>query len=266
MIERKYLAIIITSILIVSGLSIGLLFLLPKGEGMIDSTPPIVEITSPTNTTYPDAGQLLSITATDDNGIDTIWYNWEGSNATYTARQEIMFGEGLNTIYAWANDSGGNIGLTSVAFIIDTTAPTVEITSPTNTTYPEAEQLLNITVTDDNGIDRIWYNWKGTNETYTVPQEIMFSEGLNTIYAWAKDSVGHIGSSLVSFTIDPTVPSIEITSPSNTTYSEAEQLLNITATDDTGIDTIWYNWDGSNMTYSVPQNITFSEGLNTIFA
>ncbi|MEE9379133.1 MAG: hypothetical protein V3V33_13970, partial [Candidatus Lokiarchaeia archaeon] len=62
---------------------------------------------------------------------------------TYTSAQSIMFDEGLNTIYAWANDSTGNIGTTSVTFTIDTTPPTVEINSPTNTIYDTARQLLN---------------------------------------------------------------------------------------------------------------------------
>ena len=232
----------------------------------IDTTAPIVEVTSPIDTIYPDSEHLLSITATDDNGIDTVWYNWEGSNRTYTIPQNIMFSEGLNTIYAWANDSVGNIGLTSVAFIIDTTAPNVKITSLINTTYSDAQQLLNITATDDNGIDTIWYNWEGNNLTYAIPQIITFSENLNTLYAWANDSEGNVGSTSVAFNIDIIVPTVEITSPTNTIYLSAEQLLNITATDNKGIDTVWYNWEGSNETYTVPQNITFSEGLNTIYA
>jgi surface protein len=201
MIEKRHIAIIITFLLIASGLVIGLLFLWPKGEGNNDATAPTVVITSPTNKTYSDAEQLLNITVTDDTGIDTIWYNWEGNNLIYTSPQAIMFSEGLNMLYAWAKDSAGNVGLTSVAFTIDTTAPTFEIASPTNTTYPDAEQVLNITATDDNGIDMIWYNWEGSNETYTVPENITFNEGQNTIYIWANDSIGNIGSTSIVFTI-----------------------------------------------------------------
>ncbi|KKM77766.1 hypothetical protein LCGC14_1366750, partial [marine sediment metagenome] len=199
MIEKKYLAIIFTSFLIMSGLVFGLLFLWSMGEGKSDITAPTVEVTNPTNTIYTNAELLLNITVTDDNGINTVWYNWEGSNVTYTVPHNITFSEGLNTIYAWANDSGGNVGSTSVAFIIDTIAPIVEVTRPTNTIYPNIEQLLSITATDDNRIDTVWYNWEGSNVTYTVPHNITFSEGLNTIYAWANDSVGNVGSTLVLF-------------------------------------------------------------------
>ena len=224
MIEKKYLAIIIAFLLIVSGLVFGLLFLLPKGEEKNDTTVPTIEITCPTNITYSEAEQLLNITATDDSGIHTIWYNWEGNNITYTVPQNIIFSEGLNTIYVWANDSVGNVELTSVVFTIDTTAPTIEIMSPTNKTYPDTEQLLSITVTDHSGIDTVWYNWAGNNITYTVPQNITFNEDINEIYVWANDSVGNLGLTSVAFTIDTIFPTIEITSPTNTTYTEAQQL------------------------------------------
>ncbi len=52
MIGKKYLAIIITSFLIVSGLVFGLLFLGPKGEVKNDTTAPTVEIISLTNNIY----------------------------------------------------------------------------------------------------------------------------------------------------------------------------------------------------------------------
>ena len=66
--------------------------------------------------------------------------------------------------------------------------------------------------------------------------------------------------------IDTTAPIVEITGPINTTYQFAQQLLQINASDNIEIDTIWYNWDGNNVTYISPQEIAFNEGLNTIHA
>jgi len=232
----------------------------------IDSAAPTVEILRPINTIYNNAMQLLELTATDNNGIDKIWYNWEGTNVTYTSALDITFNDGLNTIYAWANDSAGNVGAISVTFTIDTAAPTVEILSPINTIYNNATQLLELTATDNNGIDKIWYNWDGTNVTYTSAQNITFHEGVNTIYAWANDSAGHVGATSVTFTIDSAAPTVEILRPINTIYNNATQLLELTATDNNGIDKIWYNWEGTNVTYTSALDITFNEGLNTIYA
>ncbi len=233
----------------------------------IDINTPIVQIKSPMNTTYNIATQLLNISVSDNNEIDSIWYNWDGSNITYTSAQYITFNEGLNTIYTWANDSVGNIGMSSVTFTIDTITPIVQIECPMNTTYNIATQLLNITVSDNVDIDSIWYNWNGTNITYTSAQYITFNEGLNTIYTWANDSAGNIGMSSVTFTIDTIIPIVQIESPINITYPyyETTQLLNISVSDNNEIDSIWYNWNGTNITYTSAQYITFNEGLNTIY-
>lgn len=206
--KKKNLALLIISILIVSvGISVPLILWFSNDETpveiIIDTTAPTVGITSPTNNTiYNDTVQWLIITATDESGIDTIWYNWDGNNVTYISQQEITFNIGLITIDAWANDSEGNIGSTSTSFtiILD---PFIEITSPTNNAvYDNATQLLQINATDITGIDTIWYNWDGNNVTYINSQEITFNEGLNTISAWANNSAGNIGSTSVSFIID----------------------------------------------------------------
>ena len=262
--KKKVISIAIASITILSFLVVGFIFL----QGENDSTAPNVEIINPNNTIYNNTTQLLQITATDNTEIDTIWYNWEGMNVTYTSALDITFNEGSNTIYAWANDSAGNVGTaTSVTFTIDTAVPTVEIINPINTIYNNTTQLLQITATDNTEIDTIWYNWEGMNVTYTSALDITFNEGSNTIYAWANDSAGNVGTATsVTFTIDTTVPTMEILSPTNTTYYTATQLLQITATDNTEIDTIWYNWEGTNITYTSAQNIKFNEGLNTLYA
>ncbi|QEE16989.2 BspA family leucine-rich repeat surface protein [Promethearchaeum syntrophicum] len=66
---------------------------------------------------------------------------------------------------------------------------------------------------------------------------------------------------------DTTDPTIEITSPIDAAvYYNASQLLNITAEDNIQIDNIWYNWDGSNVTYNIPVSIIFNVGTNTINA
>ncbi|MHA1456211.1 MAG: BspA family leucine-rich repeat surface protein, partial [Promethearchaeota archaeon] len=209
----------------------------------------------------------LQISATDSSGIDTIWYNWEGINVTYTTALYITFSEGSNTIYAWANDTEGNIASTVVMFTVDLTPPELTIVTPISTIYSNATQFVQITGTDTNGIDTIWYNWEGTNDTYTGPEYIEFSEGEITLYAWANDTVGNEGTTFVIFTIDHNAPVVTIHSPLNKIYNDSTtQLLDISATDSNGIDAIWYNWEGSNVTYLSASYIAFDEGVNTLTA
>jgi surface protein len=115
--KKKNRSIILISLIIVSlfsGLTV-FYFL------TVDVTAPEVEILNPVNSSYNAAPQFLTISASDNLGIDTIWYNWDGVNQTYTSETGILFHEGQNTVYAWANDSAGNIGMTSVTFNVATT-------------------------------------------------------------------------------------------------------------------------------------------------
>ena len=218
------------------------------------------------NSTFNNATQLVNITATDNLMISNIWYNWNGTNITYTVPQLIKFNAGVNTIHAWAKDSAGNVGTTFANFSIDLTAPIITILSPNNTTYTTASQLVNITATDNVHVNTIWYNWNGTNLIYSTPQLITFNQGMNTLQVWANDTAGNIGTASVSFTVDLFGPLVQILSPSNLYYNNASQLLNITASDSHIVNTIWYNWNGTNVTYTTPQMITFNLGVNTINA
>ena len=200
MVNRKILMIFLASFIIISSIIVVFVLLIPSKK--IDTIPPTVEINSPTNTTYHAATQLLDISASDNIAVDTIWYNWDGMNITYTSSQFITFEEGMNIIYAWTNDFAGNIGKTSITFTIDTIIPTVEINSPANITYHSATQLLNISASDNIAVDTIWYNWNGMNVTYNSAQYITFNEGLNTIHVWANDSSGNIGTTSDMFFID----------------------------------------------------------------
>ena len=57
----------------------------------------------------------MNITAVDLNGIDSIWYEWNGENLTYSAPLFLNFSEGLNVLHVWANDTANNVGSESVS-------------------------------------------------------------------------------------------------------------------------------------------------------
>jgi hypothetical protein len=218
---------------------------------------PSLEIITPVNTVYSNATQLVNISSDGAN----VWYNWNGTNITYTIPINITFAEGSNTLHAWANDGGSNFNYISVSFTVDTINPSLEIIAPVNTTYTNATQLVNISATDDN-LDNVWYNWNGTNYSYTAPVNIIFAEGTNTLHAWANDSSNHVNYTSIAFTVDTVAPSLEIISPVNVSYNTTNHLVNISSNG----ENVWYNWNGINITYTAPINITFAEGSNTLDA
>ena len=263
--QKKKNAIILTSIIAASLITVvAFITLLPPETPSRDTTKPTLEIHSPINISYNSATQLLKISASDDNAIDTIWYNWNNVNVTYTSESYIIFNEGLNTIQAWVNDTAGNVQSISVSFTIDTILPSITIESPLNNIYNSRTLLVNITTADNVAVDSIWYFWNVTNgnETYTLPHSVKFDEGVNILQAWVNDTAGNKQTTSVSFTIDTTFPSISIESPLNTTYYDPLIQVNITTSDDISVDTIWYNWNGTITPYTVPHSILVTEGYH----
>lgn len=236
----------------------------------IDNILPAISIVTPTSVIKNNRTQLLNISSSDINP-DTVWYNWNGTNYTYTTPIYITFAEGPNTLTAWANDTAGNVNTTSVTFTTDTINPTITINRPANTSYNNRTQLLNMTAVDTN-LDKMWYNWNGTNYTYTTPINITFLEGSNTILAYVNDTAGNSGSSNVTFFTDTIAPT---TTPSAGTYTfgtltNGSVTVILTCNDGTGVgcNTTLYCNDTSNacvpnVVYSAPFVIS-TEGTSYI--
>lgn len=168
-----------------------------------DTIPPLITIHNPLNQSYDNATQLVNITA--DDHVDSIWYNWNGTNVTYTSEINITFPDGTHTLYAYANDSLGHESSDSVTFTIDSTSPTLIINTPINGNIYDAEIApyiipINISANDTN-LDIIWFNWNGTNVTYSSVVNGSFPEGVTTIYVWANDSFGNLATASSTFTV-----------------------------------------------------------------
>ena len=113
MVSKRIQAVGLVSIIVISSVVAVLVVFYPW-----DTTDPVVTIVRPVEGVYANPTQLLEIVASDNFQIDSIWYNWEGGNVTYTGPEEIVFPEGTTTIHVWANDTAGNVGSTSVTFTI----------------------------------------------------------------------------------------------------------------------------------------------------
>ena len=117
--KKLIISLSITGVIIVAtALTLGLVFWQHQPP-VVDTVAPVVEILTPQdNGIYYPQQQNFIIEATDNVEIDRIWYNWDGVNVTYTESIIINFSEGTKTIYAWANDTSGNVGMASATFYI----------------------------------------------------------------------------------------------------------------------------------------------------
>lgn len=172
----------------------------------IDTTSPTITIVLPANTTY--ASTTVSLNVSANENIDTWWYSLNGgSNTTFSSNTSITATEGANNIIVWGNDTVGNEGSSIAYFSVDTTAPNITVYSPLATTYSTSSIPLEVSANEI--IDTWWYLLNnGTNTTFTPNTTITATEGSNTITIWVNDSLGNIGSSMVTFTyeVPPVLP------------------------------------------------------------
>ena len=233
----------------------------------VDTTVPNVTIINPANITYNNANVLVNLSNSSD-AATTFFFNGT-ENVTYTAGSagvNVVFNEGPNTLIAYANDSLGNLNTTNVNFAIDTVAPNLTINEPLNITYDN--KTISVDLTNSSDAANTWF-FNGTeNVTWTAPVLVNFSEGSNTLIAYANDSVGNLNTSIRIFFVDTGAPVITIESPANITYDDEIILVNLTAIDAT-LDAIWFFNGTENVTTTNGGDgvfVTFNEGSNTLIA
>ncbi|MCM1986141.1 PGF-pre-PGF domain-containing protein [Methanococcoides seepicolus] len=171
----------------------------------IDTIVPTVTIELPQNTTY--ATNTVNLNVSADEGVAIWMYNVNGTgNHTFTPNITISLPDGDHNVTVFANDTVGNVGISMVNFTIDTTAPTVTIELPQNTTY--ATNTVNLNVSADEDVINWMYNVNATgNHTFTPNITLTLPEGKHNVTVFAKDTVGNVGSSMINFTIDIPLPS-----------------------------------------------------------
>lgn len=183
----------------------------------IDVTSPSVYMILPANTTYNSTTVNISYFVNDSgSGISTVWYEFNFTNTTIAANGTFTAWDDShndNNITLWVNDSAGNIGhATLTYFSVDTSAPTVDIIGPTNTTYTSSNTLdFKYFVSDSvSSVDDIWYHVTSisNNMTLTANTSLVLANGFYKLELWANDTVNNVGVDTVYFTI----------SKSSTTY------------------------------------------------
>jgi len=246
-----------------------------------DITPPFIQIIYPENTTYNKIITELNYTVSDD--ADTCWYSTDNgaTNTTITCGQNITgltANEGSNTWIVWANDTAGNVNSSSVTFIVDTTAPSIQFVPPTTEsgTYNQNYILANVTASDSSGIDTITiYLYNSTalvrvNTSSTSPFFWNISDLVDGTYylnASVNDTAGNYNTTETrTILLDTTPPQVTILSPENKTYNYNNININVTANED--ISTWILNWNGTNQTFTPNITYTFPDGqINlTIYA
>ncbi|MFP3872426.1 MAG: S8 family serine peptidase [Candidatus Aenigmatarchaeota archaeon] len=193
----------------------------------VDTTPPSIEITGPAEGEVFDTGSVtVQWEGSDETvGVDHYEVRIEGNdwidvgNDTEYTFEGIEDGE--HTVEVKAVDEAGNSDTKGLTFMVDTTPPSVEITSP-----DEGELFSE---------DAVTVRWSSENEPTSIQKhELLLNgeveavdeegdldsyelsgleDGEYTVKVSAEDEAGNVGEDSVSFMIDTQAPGLEISSP-----------------------------------------------------
>jgi len=232
----------------------------------VDTTPPVLVITSPTGTgTYYTNNATLKVTGkvTDTNtvtlngGAITI-----GTDGNFT--QTVTLVNGNNAITIVAKDIAGNEASWTRNFVLDTVAPKITITSPKNGLVTnQAGQTIVGTVDDVAAtIKQGTTNVTNTNGSFSTAYTLV--AGANTITVTATDLAGNVGTATITVTLD-TTSLLTITTPKKLKVTSTSETVKIEGTAEKGaVVTI------NDMAIPVDANGAFSikytlkEGKNTL--
>ncbi len=182
---------------------------------LVDTTPPLVKIDNPKDTSIHPTLMLDVKGVTEPNILVEIVNPYTSTRSDGLGNfsfPQVTFKEGSNSLTVKATDPCGNIGTETVNFKIDTTRPEITCDNglecsrnvgPSGRTEPNSTvELL------DQGLQAM-----SDAEGHFAFPDVLFPEGENNIRLRATDQAGNSFDAVFSFVVDTTSPSITLTNP-----------------------------------------------------
>ncbi len=176
----------------------------------IDTTLPLISITTPQNISYNTIQTQLNYSVSDIN-IQACWYSLNNgqTNTSINCGQNVSglsSSQGSNTWQIYANDSAGNTNSSLITFSVDSIAPNINFTNPTEasgTIITKNSILINVTSSDTSLKNITIFLYNSTNSLLyqnTSNSSILFvnisnlNDGLYFFNATSYDSLGNLNS------------------------------------------------------------------------
>jgi hypothetical protein len=227
-----------------------------------DTTPPVVQITSPAPGATVQVKIVVNATASDNTAVSRVIFTVDGAspindgNAPYTLYLDTAtLTNGTHTITVTAFDAAGNTGRASVSVTVnnaaaDTTPPTVSITAPLQGATVRGRIAVRVNAVDNVGVQRVTFAVDGgapVND-YNAPYEYYLDtatlpNGAHTVAVVAYDAARNATPATVAFTVlntvaDTTPPAVTLAmAPSGATVS-GRVVFTATAVDNVGVQKV----------------------------
>jgi uncharacterized protein (TIGR02145 family) len=219
-----------------------------------DATLPVMNLVSPTKDTgvaFHIGKVLVSATATDLNGIDSIRIGGT-THASDAGSDSITLATGTNRILLQAWDKAGNkveriLVIEKAGPPGDTLAPVIKRTSPskdTSVAWATKTIQLSYDIVDDSVLSKVWFNdvlWTGSAGNYQKSVDLVV--GTNIFRVAAQDVHGNkrVDTLRIVRVADVTAPTLTLTGPTKDTgvaFNVGKILVAASASDLSGIDSI----------------------------
>lgn len=238
-----------------------------------DTIDPSVAITSPQDGTTVNGSLTVSVSATDEGGVDQVDLYVDGellasdTISPYTfAWDTYAYANSDHELMAVAYDISGNDGWSSVITVTvanesetDTVAPLVAVTSIQDGASVSGGITMDISATDEGGVALVELYIDGVlfDEDITAPYSFFwdtttYADGTYELVAVAYDTTGNRGQSeVISVSVnneifeDTQAPMVTITSPGDGTSIGSRVTVQASASDEGGINRMELYIDGA---------------------
>ena len=258
----------------------------------LDAAAPSGSISINSGASYTNSTNVtLTLSATDSVGVTGYYVSdssatpsssasgWTSVTSTTSYSGSVSYtissGDGGKTIYVWYKDSTGNVSsAASDSITLDTTTPSVSITSPTtSTTYTTTSNTISLggSASDSSsGISEVtWSNSKGGSGTasgtasWTI-SGISLSTGDNVITVTTKDGAGNSGTDTITVTYNAPQPP-KVTTGAATNITSISATLNGTVNANGLYTTAWFQYGKTSGAYTsgTSDNVSVSGSSNT---
>ncbi len=217
----------------------------------VDNTKPTIDLV------YPPPGSSLTgsveiMGVASDASPEAISSNdtrftWNNTYNDWGFTNNTPLSDGYYVLNISANDSAGNENFTISTFTLDNMPPSVVIIYPQNITYPSNITLINTSITDSTGVDKVLAEVDDSSNitlvfdgSFYINNTINLGEGTHRIRIYANDTLSNMNSTEeVYFTVDNAPPYIEYMppTPGNETNISGAKTINISSPD-SDLDTI----------------------------
>ena len=236
-----------------------------------DTTPPTGSISINNDATYTDSRSVtLTLSASDNlSGVSQMMItnssSFEGASwESYATSKSwtLTSGDGRKKVYTKFKDGAGNISeIYSDDIILDTTPPTVTITSPSADTSVRSEVVIKGTASDENFLEyKVEYgqgtepsSWteitsstsQVTDDTLATWDTSSLNDGSYTLRLTAADLASNSAQTQVSLRVDNHPPEVTLIDYPSDTVTGNTPKVDVT-----------FTWEGSD-----PDDITLAEDL-----